>query len=153
MDVSEMMMWRGLSICHETIRMWMQTCGVDISLKMRKNRWNKVGKKWHMDITYLFLENRWCYLYRAIDKSGNLIDVYLSDQRDIESAKRFFQQCQQTTDVMPCQITTDKEPALATAIKRVFGGKTTHRTSKYLNNVMEQHHRGNKILITANERI
>ncbi len=100
-NVSEMMMLRGLSICHETIRTWVQTCGVDVGLKIRKKRWKNVGKKWHMDITYLFLENRWCYLYRAIDKTGNLIDVYLSDERNTNAATKFFKRCHETTGLIP----------------------------------------------------
>ena len=40
----------------------------------------------------------------------------------------------------PDIITTDKEPALATAIDEVFGNGSEHRTSKYLNNRMEANH-------------
>jgi len=35
-----------------------------------------------MDIMYLKIKGYDAYLYRAIDKEGNLIDVYLSDERD-----------------------------------------------------------------------
>ncbi len=104
-----------------------------------------------MDVTYVFLENRWCYLYRAIDKAENLVDVYLRDMRDMKAAIRFFEQCQKTTGVTPSQITTDKEPALAIGIKSVFGDETNHRTSKYMNNVMEQSHRGIKSRLQARE--
>ena len=38
-----------------------------------------------MDPTYIRVEGRWCYLYRAIDKDGNLVDIYLSDVRDQDS--------------------------------------------------------------------
>jgi len=70
-DVSEIMMLRGLSISHETVRAWVQAFGTEISLKIRGNRCKNVSDKWHMDVTYLFLENRWCYLYRAIDKQAD----------------------------------------------------------------------------------
>ncbi len=143
-DVTELMMIRGFSLSHETVRLWVQRFGKEISVKIRKNRWQNVGRKWHIDVTYVFLENRWCYLYRAIDKTGALIDVYLSDTRDTQAAKRFFKQCVKTTGITPAQITTDKEPALATAIKEVFGKETKHRDVKYMNNVMEQSHRGIK---------
>lgn len=42
------------------------------------------------------------------------------------------------------QITTDKEPALYPAIKNTFGEQTKHRDSKYMNNIIEQDHRGIK---------
>ena len=62
----------------------------------------------------------WCYLYRAIDKAGNLVDSYLSDIRDQVAAEKFFRQAVKTTGVIPSQITTDKEKALKPAIKNVF---------------------------------
>ena len=33
---------------------------------------------------------RWCYLYRAIDADGNLVETMLSKTRDMNAAKRFF---------------------------------------------------------------
>jgi transposase-like protein len=55
--------------------------------------------------TLLEVEGRWCYLYRAIDKEGNLIDVYLSDVRDRSAAEKSFMQSQKTTGITPTQIT------------------------------------------------
>ena len=43
-----------------------------------------------MDATCIRVEGRWCYLYRAIDKEGNLVDVYLSDVLDQKAAESFF---------------------------------------------------------------
>ena len=38
-----------------------------------------------MDETYLKVRGKWVYLYRAIDRDGNLIDARLSEHRDIEA--------------------------------------------------------------------
>lgn len=84
------------------------------------------------------------YLYRAIDKAGNLVDVYLSESRDKKAAKQFFSQCAKTSGIIPNQITTDKEPGFADAIKSTFGPAVIHRNSQYLNNRMEANHRGVK---------
>ena len=97
-----------------------------------------------MDVTYLKIDGRWNYLYRAIDKSGKLIDVYLSDVRDEQAAKKFFCNCKETTGITPDQITTDKEKAFPAAIANSLGKKVKHRTSKYKNNIMEQNHCGIK---------
>jgi transposase-like protein len=32
---------------------------------------------------YLRVQGRWCYLYRAIDRDGNLIDTMVSATRDM----------------------------------------------------------------------
>src|SRR3989338_8327866 len=143
-DVTEHMLLRRFSLSHETVRVWSQKIGTEISLKFRSRRRAKCGRKWHMDITYLKMQGRDMYLYRAIDKEGNLIDVYLSDKRDKKSAKQFFKNCFKTTGIMPIQITTDKEPAFPDAIAQSLGKKVKHRDSKYMNNRLEQNHRGTK---------
>ena len=97
-----------------------------------------------MQPVYIKVEGRWCYLYRAIDKQGNLVDVYLSDKRDQAAAEAFFKQAHKTEGVTPTQITTDKETALYSAIANTFYENTKHRDSKYMNNRLEQDHRGIK---------
>ena len=94
------------------IHNWVQTFGVELGLKLRSRRKGKAGEKWHVDATYLKIEGRWCYFYRAIDKDGNLVDVYLSDVRDQAAAEVFFEQAQNTTGITPEQITTDKESSI-----------------------------------------
>jgi putative transposase len=111
-------------------------------LKLREVRKCTSGKKWHVDATYIKVQGRWCYLYRAIDKQEDLVDVYLSDVRDQRAAEKFFKQAQKTTGITPKQITTDKEKALYPAIKNVFSDNTNHRDCK--NNCLEQDHRGIK---------
>lgn len=143
-DVVELMKMRGISLSHQTVCNWVQVFGVELGLKLRIKRHGQSGKKWHADATYIRVEGRWCYFYRAVDKEGNLVDVYLSDVRDQEAAERFFRQAQKTTGVTPTQITTDKEPALYPAIKNVFSNDTKHRDSKYMNNNIESDHRVTK---------
>jgi transposase-like protein len=143
-DVVQLMAMRGFYLCHQTIHNWAQTFGVELGLKLRSRRQGKGGKKWHTDATYIKIEGEWRYFYRAIDKAGNLVDVYLSDLRNQAAAEAFFRQAQNTTGVTPEQITTDKEKALYPAIKHVFGNSTKHRYSKYMNNIIEQNHRGIK---------
>ena len=42
-----------------------------------------------MDETYVNVKGTWCYLYRAIDRDGHLVDSMLSEKRDMEVARRF----------------------------------------------------------------
>lgn len=149
-DVVEMMSLRGIHICHQTVHNWVQMYATLLAITLRKRRRSKScntrkksGKKWHIDATYIKVEGRWCYLYRAIDKEGNLVDVMLSDKRDQAAAERFLRQCKQTTGVTPIQITTDKEAALYPAIETVFSD-ALHRDSKYKNNIIESDHCGVK---------
>ncbi len=50
-----------------------------------------------MDETYLKVHGRWCYLYRAIDRSGALVDVLFSEHRDMAAAQAFFRSAKAVT--------------------------------------------------------
>ena len=80
----------------------------------------------------------------AIDRDGNLVDVRLSENRDIEAAKAFFRSAQAITDVVPDRVTTDGHESYSTAIDEEMGSHVTHRTNRYLNNLIKRDHRGIK---------
>ena len=94
--------------------------------------------------TYLKVAGEWCYLYRAIDRDGTLVDVYLSEARDMAAAKAFLRSAKSVTQIEPEQVTTDGHTSYPKAIADELGTDVEHRTSQYKNNVMEQDHRGIK---------
>ena len=47
------------------------------------------------------------YVYRAIDQFGQVIDVFVTPQRDAKAARRFFERAFNTTKVMPMEASTD----------------------------------------------
>ncbi len=98
-----------------------------------------IGKRWRVDETYLKIGKRWHYLYRAIDEHGQIVDVYLSDRRNAEAARTFFQQAIDDSNVTPTQVTTDKAKSYPAAL-RVVLPVAEHRSSKYLNNRLERDH-------------
>jgi putative transposase len=87
---------------------------------------------------------KWHYLYRAIDRDGNLVDSMLSEKRDMASAKRFFAGAKEVVGHKPVRVTTDGHDSYPRAIRRILDRNVIHRTNKYLNNRMEQDHRGIK---------
>lgn len=97
-----------------------------------------------MDETYIKARGRWCYLYRAIDRDGSLVDVMLSERRDLAAAKRFFRSAKAVTGAVPDRVTSDGHDAYPRAIHAELGENVKHRTSVYLNNRLEQDHRGIK---------
>ncbi|GHO87637.1 hypothetical protein KSZ_56430 [Dictyobacter formicarum] len=105
---------------------------------------NTTGKSWFVDETYVKVHGKWCYLYRAIDGDGNLVDSRLSDKRDMEAAKRFFKQAVVVVGHAPDQVTTDGHTSYPRAIRETMNGLVQHRTNKYLNNRLEQDHRAIK---------
>src|SRR5215213_4520401 len=104
----------------------------------------KAGRSWYVDETYLKMHGRWCYLYRAIDRNGNLVDVLFSEHRDMAAAQAFFRSAQAVTGMTPDRVTTDGHDSYPRAIRTTLGKGVRHRTSAYLNNRLEQDHRGIK---------
>jgi putative transposase len=93
---------------------------------------------------YLKVRGRWCYLYRAIDRNGDLVDTMLSERRDMAAAKAFFRSAKSATGLAPGRVTTDGHGSHPRAIRATLGRRVRHRTSAYRNNGLEQDHRGVK---------
>ncbi|NQY73832.1 MAG: DDE-type integrase/transposase/recombinase [Candidatus Margulisbacteria bacterium] len=55
---------------------------------MRKKRKKKCGESWYIDETYIKIKGRNRYIYRAIDRDGNLVDCMVSAKRNMNAARR-----------------------------------------------------------------
>ena len=111
---------------------------------VRKHRHGRIGPSWDTDETYIKVKGRWTYLYRAIDRDGNLVEVLLSEKRDKAAAEAFSRSARTGTDSVPERGTTDGHDSYPGAIKAGLGKKVRHRTTRYLHNHLEQDHRGIK---------
>jgi putative transposase len=60
------------------------------------------------------------------------------------AAKAFFESAKMVTCVTPGRVTTDGYDSYPRAIRTVLGADVRHRDSQYLNNRLEQDHRGAK---------
>jgi transposase-like protein len=143
-DLAEMFLVRGIVFSHESVREWEARFAPLLTARLRSRRRGQAGAKWHADETYIKVHGRWCYLYRAIDRDGNLVDALLSDKRDMTTAQRFFVQAVDLVGRAPEQVTTDGHDAYPRAIRETLGDGAYHRTSRYKNNRIEQDHRGIK---------
>jgi putative transposase len=143
-DLAEMFLDRGFVFTHEAVREWEARFAPLLTDRLRAKRHGQGGAKWHADETYLRVNGRWCYLYRAIDRDGNLVDALLSERRDMAAAQRFFAQALDIAGRVPAQVTTDGHDAYPRAIRETLGEEVTHRCSRYKNNRIEQDHRSVK---------
>ena len=67
-----------------------------------------------------------------------------SEHRDMAAAKAFFESAKMVTSITPDRVTTDGHDTYPRAIREVLGADVRHRDSQYLNNRLEQDHRGIK---------
>ena len=146
-DLSEIMALRGIEVSYEAVRGWEAKLLPIMGDALRKRRYGKrrnSGTSWFVDETYLKVRGRWTCLYRAIDRDGNLVDAMLSEHRDMKAAKMFFRSARAIMGFRPDRVTTDGHGSYPRAIRTVLGKTVRHRTSAYLNNRLEQDHRGIK---------
>jgi transposase-like protein len=143
--VEELMQERGVEVDHSTINRWVIKYSPQLEEEFHRRK-RPVWVNWRMDETYLRVKGHWSYLYRAVDKTGQTIDFLLTKHRDEQAAKRFLTKAIRRHGV-PETITIDGSEANAAAIKsdnEEHGTNIVIRRVKYLNNIVEQDHRGVK---------
>jgi transposase-like protein len=91
-------------------------------------------------------------LYRAVDSAGGTVDFRLSRKRDVCAAKAFFRKAIKSQGSTPRAVTLDGYAASHRAVREMkadgqLPADTKVRSSKYLNNLIEQDHRGVKLRI------
>ncbi len=134
----------GFEFTHEAVREWEERFAPLVADKLRAKRRGQAGHSWHVDETYIKVAGVWKYLYRAIDREGNLVDSRLSEHRDMDAAKRCFTAALEVAEEPPERVTTDGHDSYPRAIRETLGAEVTHRCNPYLNNRIEQDHRGVK---------
>jgi putative transposase len=143
--VEELMQERGVSVDHATINRWVLKYSPQLEAVFHRHK-RPVWISWRMDETYIKVKGLRCYLYRAVDKRGQTIDFLLTEERDEQAATRFLTKAIRRHGVTE-KSTIDGREANAAAIR---GYNEAHDTAisirqvKYLNNVVEQDHRGVK---------
>ena len=88
-DLEELLAERGVEVDHVTLYRWVQRFTpllIDTARPVR----HLAGDRWFVDETYVKVAGVWSYVYRAVDQYGQVIDVYVSQRRDIASARTFF---------------------------------------------------------------
>ena len=143
-DLEEMSIIRGAEIDHSTLQRWVIRFVPLIDKEVRKRK-KPVGSSWRMDETYIKLNGKWIYLYRALDSIGNTIEFLLRKHRDARAAKAFFRKAFKN-NFYPQKITIDKSGSNISALTSInkdlpVDKQIEIRQIKYLNNIIEQDHR------------
>ena len=136
-DVEELLAERGINVDHVTIYWWVQRFTPLLIEAARPCR-HSVGGRWFVDETYVRVAGVWRYVYRAVDQSGQVIDVLVSKRRNVEAATRFFETMLSGRD-RPREVTTDLAAPLLRVIDQLLPD-AFHDTTQYGNNRIECDH-------------
>jgi IS6 family transposase len=136
-DVEELLAERGITVNHVTVFRWVQRFTPLLIDAARPCR-HVPGDRWFADETYVKVAGRWVYLYRAIDQFGQVIDVVVSERRDLAATRRFFTRALEQGPC-PTEVTTDHAAAYARVLDELVPG-ACHITERYANNAIEADH-------------
>ena len=148
--VEELFDERGIQVDHATVNRWVVKYSPALEANFRKTK-KPIGKSWRMDETYIKVRGQWVYYYRAVDKQNQTVDFFLSPTRDTQAAFAFFKQAIGSSG-QPEKINMDKSGANLAGLEKLnlelpVDSKITIRQVKYLNNLIEQDHRGIKRIV------
>ena len=91
-DLEELLAERGIEVDHVTLYRWVQRFTPVVDRRGPAGR-HVAGDRWFVDETYVKVAGVWRYVYRAVDQHGQVIDVYVSQRRDIASARSVLHRC------------------------------------------------------------
>jgi transposase-like protein len=136
-DVEELLAERGVRVDHVTVFRWVQRFTPLLIDAARACR-HAPGDRWFVDETYVKVAGRWMYLYRAIDQYGQVIDVLVSEKRDLAATHRFFIRALEHGP-RPTEVTTDRAATYPRVIEELLPA-ACHVTEQYGNNSVEADH-------------
>jgi putative transposase len=137
-NIEEMMAMRGVTLSYETIRRWCLKFGQTYANGLRRRR-PRPGDVWHCDEVFLKINGETHYLWRAVDREGNVLDILVQRHRNAKAAKKFFRKLLKGLCYVPRVVVTDKLRSYGAALRDLLPG-VTHRQSRYLNNRAENSH-------------
>ena len=137
-DLEELLAERGIQVDHVTLHRWVQRF-TPLFIEAARSHRQPVGRRWHVDETYVRISGIWHYLYRAVDEHGQVIDVLLSPRRDAASAREFFLGAKIRTNGRPTEVISDRALVYPRVVADLCPG-AVHVVTKYSNNPVECDH-------------
>jgi putative transposase len=141
-NVEDLLFERGIDICHETVRLWWNRFGPMFAGEIRKRRVRAMCQhthwRWHLDEVYVRINGEMRYLWRAIDHEGEVLESYVTKERDKAAALKFIKKALKRHG-RPQAIVTDGLRSYAAALKEI-GADDRQQVGRWQNNRAENSH-------------
>ena len=93
-NVEDLLAERGIDISHETVRFWWNRFGPIFAAEIRKRRVAHMRGypqwRWHLDEAFVKVNGKLCYLWRAVDHEGEVLEAVVTAKRDKAAALKFL---------------------------------------------------------------
>jgi putative transposase len=93
-NVEDLLAERGIDISHETVRFWWNRFGPMFAAEIRKKRVAQMHGylqwRWHLDEVFVKVIGKLCYLWRAVDHEGEVLESVVTAKRDRVAAVKFL---------------------------------------------------------------
>ena len=145
--IEDLLAQRGIIVTHESIRLWCNKFGSKYASRLRRKH-QGYGDTFFIDEVFIKIDGKQCYLWRAVDQDGEVVDIFLQNRRDTKAAKRFFSRMIKKHKGEPREIVTDKLRSYGVAHRELSGvpsSETIHNMEKYANNRAELSHQPTRV--------
>src|ERR1700684_1114605 len=133
---------RGIDIRYEPVRVWWNRFGPMFAGETRKRRVAHMRAypqwRWHLDEVFVRVNGKLCYLWRAVDHEGEVLEAVVTARRDKAAALKLLQRIMKKYG-RPQKIVTDRLRAYSAAMKEI-GAADRHEVGGRLNNRAENSH-------------
>lgn len=137
-DVEELLAERGLDVSNETVRRWVARFGPAFARNLRRLR-PRASESWHLDEMVISVQGRRMYLWRAVDREGEVLDLLVQHRRDKAAALKLMRKLLKKQGFAPRVLVNDKLRSYAAA-KRELGLAARHEQGLRANNRAESSH-------------
>ena len=141
-NVEDLLAERGIDISHETVRFWWNRFGPMFAAEIRKKRVAHMRGypqwRWHLDEVFVKVNGKLCYLWRAVDHEGEVLEAVVTAKRDKAAALKLLKRIMKKYG-RPREIVTDGLRAYSAAMREV-GNADRQEVGRGLNNRAENSH-------------
>ena len=141
-NVEDLLHERGIDVCHESVRLWVDRFGTLFAKKIRKQRSNYMRQvtqwQWHLDEVFVKINGVQHYLWRAVDHEGEVLESFVTKRRNKKAALKFLRKAMKRYG-NPQVIVTDRCPSYRAAMKDIRN-QDRQEVGRHKNNRAENSH-------------
>jgi putative transposase len=141
-NVEDLLAERGIDISYETVRFWWNRFGPMFAAEIRKRRVARMRNypqwRWHLDEVFVRVNGKLCYLWRAVDHEGEVLEAVVTSKRDKTAAVKLLRRIMKKYG-RPRRVVTDGLCSYSAAMNEI-GAADRHEIGPRLNNRAENSH-------------